>query len=252
MKARFLVTTVTVMLALCVVAGDLAAQEKWKGGLRFGLNTSQFRGDNAAGWVSGPNYSVSGALHDALAGAALGAFVRHQTWEHVGIQMEVNYSQQGGDGSITGTVQMDFPGNVRYTGDINGTLRVRMDYIEVPLLLVYALPSEDRVGLTAYIGPAVGYNSRAEAQLTGEVRVRLPDGSNRISNYDERIPVGGGVERWQLAGVVGAMLEFEMTSSIIQVDGRYTFGVTTVDKSGASDIYNHTFTIGMAFMAKFQ
>jgi hypothetical protein len=252
MKAKHCVIAIAVSLLVAMITGETAAETKWRGGLRFGLNSSQFRGDPAAGWVSGPNASISGTVHDAMFGVVVGAFVRHQTGEHFGVQVEVNYSQQGGEGAVTGTVEESFPSNVTYDGVVNGDLTVRMDYIEVPVLFLYAFPSEDRVGMTVYLGPAFGYNSRAEAQLTGEVRVPLPDGSDRVSNFDERIPIGGGINNWQVAGVVGAALDFEMKSSIFSLEGRYTFGVTSVDKSNQSDIYNHVFTIAMAYKAPFQ
>jgi hypothetical protein len=252
MKTRFLMITMLVGVLTGTAAGDLAARAKWNGGLRFGLNSSQFRGDNAAGWISSQDYYISGTVHDALAGAVVGGFVRHRTGDRFNLQLEVNYSQQGGDGTVTGTASKDYPGNVTYTGDINGTLRVRMDYIEVPLLAMYVFPSEDRVGLTAYVGPAFAYNTRTEAQIKGDLRVPQPNLNDKVVNIDERIPVGGGVNNWQVAGVAGAMLEFQMSKSIIQLDGRYTFGVTTVDKSNHKNIYNHTFSIVMAFMAPFQ
>jgi hypothetical protein len=252
MKIKYGLIAIAALLLVATMAGNPVAETKWSGGLRFGLNSSQFRGDPAAGWVSGPNASISGTAHDAMYGAAIGAFVRHQTGEHFGIQVEVNYSQQGGEGAVTGTVEESYPGNVTYEGVINGDLAVRMDYIEVPVLFLYAFPSEDRVGMTVYLGPAFGYNTRAEAQLTGEVRVPLPDGSDRVSNYDEKIPIGGGINNWQVAGVVGAALDFEMKSSIFSLEGRYTFGVTSVDNSNQSDIYNHVFTIAMVYKSMFQ
>ncbi len=48
-------------------------------------------------------------------------------------------------------MQKEFPSDVTYFGDINGTLTVRMDYIELPILAQYVLPSEDRVGLTVRV-----------------------------------------------------------------------------------------------------
>jgi hypothetical protein len=252
MKTRFLLIVVLAVVLTGAVAGDLAAQAKWNGGLRFGFNSSQFRGDNAARWVSTPNYSIDGTVHDALSGAVVGAFTRYRTDGWFGMQLEVNYSMQGGDGTVTGTAVKHFPSDVTYYGDLNGTLTVRMDYIEVPLLVMFALPSEDKVGFTPYLGPAFGYNTRTEAQIKGELRVPQPNNNDKVFQIDERISVGGGVNKWQVAGVVGAMLEFKMHSSIIQLDGRYTFGVTTVDKSNQKNIYNHTFSIVMAFMAPFQ
>ena len=182
----------------------------------------------------------------------MGMFVRRQDGDGFGLQLEINYSQQGGKGSVTGTASQDYPSDVTYYGDINGTLEMRMDYIEIPLLVLYSLPSADKVGLTAYLGPAVAYNSRTETQIEGELRIPQPNNNDKVVYIDQKISAGDGVNKWQVAGVVGAMLEFEMGSSIIQLDGRYTFGVTTIVADNSKDIYNHTVTIAMAFMAPFQ
>jgi hypothetical protein len=163
------------------------------------------------------------------------------------LQLELLYSQKGGQGTVNGFMELEASNNLTYTADIDGTLRVRMDYIEFPLLALFEFPSEDRVGFTVLLGPSFGYNTRAEAKIEGQATIPLQDGSNRVTHIDERIPIQGGINRWEIAGVVGAALEFTMKSSVIVLDGRYQFGVTSVATD--QDTYNHVFSLTIAFMA---
>ncbi|MCK5405924.1 MAG: hypothetical protein KAJ37_00660, partial [Candidatus Krumholzibacteria bacterium] len=64
-------------------------------------------------------------------------------------------------------------------------------------------------------------------------------------------PIHGKINRWEVAGVIGAALEFEMSQSTVLLDVRYTFGVTSIDK-GNKDVYNHVLSITIGFMAPFQ
>jgi hypothetical protein len=132
---------------------------------------------------------------------------------------------------------------------VNGDLKLRLDYIEFPLLAVFVFPKdeEDNVGFTVEVGPCFGYNTRAEAQLTGTAEVTLADNSTRVQNYDERVPIQGDINKWAVSGVVGASLEFYLTKQTIILEGRYQFDVTSI--SSDQDTYNHVFSLMVGFMA---
>jgi hypothetical protein len=89
------------------------------------------------------------------------------------------------------------------------------------------------------------------ARLEGDASVDLPDGSKRVQRFDEAIPVQGNVRNYEIAAVVGAALEFELSKSTLVLDGRYQIGLTSVD-AGSKDIYNNVISITVAFMAPFQ
>jgi hypothetical protein len=253
MKARLIYVVVVAAVVLAAVAGVSPAETKWKAGLKGGLNISQFRGDPVSPVVYRPTqqYYLTGRVGDPLAGVVLGGFFRREFNDRFALQLEALYSQKGGDGTVWGKFALtspNVPQSITYDGDVNGTMTLRLDYIEFPLLAVFRFPAADKVGFTVQVGPSVGYNTRSEAQLEGQATVPLPDGSNRVLDFDTRIPISGQINPWEIAGVVGAALEFEMSSSIIVLEGRYTFGVTSIDKNN-KDIYNHVFGITVAFMA---
>jgi hypothetical protein len=236
-------------MVLAATAGVAPAQHKWKAGIKGGFNSSQFRGDPASPWVMKPAQGLylDGNVGDKLSGVVVGGFFRRDIGDWFGLQLELLYSQQGGQGTVNGFMRLQAENNLWYTADIDGTLRVRMDYLEFPLLALFEFPSEDRVGFTVLLGPSFGYNSRAEAKIEGQASIPLQDGSNRVTHIDERIPIQGDINRWQISGVVGAALEFYMKSSIIVLDGRYQFGVTSI--SNDQSTYNHVFSLTIAFMA---
>ena len=251
MMTRTICVLLIAAVFVTLAANVSPAQPKWFGGLKAGVNVAQFRGDAVAPWVARPDLYLAGSVGNSLAGFVGGAFVRRQFTDRFALQLEGLYSQKGGDGTVYGIWEIEYPSDVVYNADINGQLSVRLDYVEFPLLAAFTLPSSDRVGLTVLLGPSVGYNTRAEARLEGEARVRLPDGSDRVDTFDERIPIHGKINRWEVAGVIGAALEFEMSQSTVLLDVRYTFGVTSIDK-GNKDVYNHVLGITIGFMAPFQ
>ena len=132
---------------------------------------------------------------------------------------------------------------------VDAVFVLNMDYVEFPLLAVFMFPrdEEDHIGFTAEIGPCFGYNTRAEAQLTGTAEVTLADNSTRVQNYDERVPIQGDINKWAVSGVVGAALEFYLAKQTIILEGRYQFDVTSI--SSDQDSYNHVFSLMIGFMA---
>lgn len=250
MKVRMIGIVASAALIIAAAAGSVSAQHKWYGGLKVGFNSSQFRGDPVAQWVYNPagGYGLTGAVGDAIPGLIVGGFFRRDIDTWFALQLDLLYSMKGGEGPVNGVVRVDYPSGASDNGVVNGDLSVRMDYIEFPLLAVFRFPKDedDNTGFTVELGPSFGYNTRAEAQLTGQVEVEQPDGP-RVQNYDEKIPINGDINRWAVSGVVGAALEFYLTKQTIILEGRYTFDVTSITDD--QNTYNHVFSLMIAFMA---
>ena len=251
MKNRLISIVVTAAVIIAVAAGSAPAQHKWYGGLKIGFNSSQFRGDPVSPWVFNPSgsYYITGAVADKLPGLIVGGFFRRDIGTWFALQLDLMYSMKGGQGPVNGIFRIVQPSNVEFDGVVNGDLKVRMDYIEFPLLAVFRFPkdTESNVGFTVELGPCIGYNTRAEAQLTGTAEVSLSDGSKRVQNYDERIPIQGDINRWAVSGVVGAALEFYLAKQTFILEGRYQFDVTSI--SSDQNTYNHVFSLMIGFMA---
>jgi hypothetical protein len=235
---------------LSLTAGSAPAQHEWYGGVKLGFNTSQFRGDAVAPLVYSPEggYYVTGAVQDRRFGFIGGGFIRRDIGSWFSVQLDLLYSQKGGKGPVNGVIQVRPTVDVVYDGVVNGELKFRMDYIEVPLLAIFRFPrdTQDKVGFTVGVGPSVGYNTRAEAQLTGTAEVTLPDFSKRVQNYDERIPIHGNVNRWAVSGVGSAALEFYLAKQTILLEARYQFDVTSISEDQST--YNHSLSLMVGFM----
>lgn len=176
-------------------------------GLRAGLNVSDFSGDDAPENTD-PRLGFSGGLFATIPVGASGLFV----------QPEVIYTQKGvksGD---------DRSGE-------SGTLK--LDYVEVPVLLGYAVPvTQSGLTLGAYAGPAVAFKAGESLEFNSAL-----GGGSLDSDLFRDIDLGGA------AGVtVGA--------GPFAVDGRYTFGLANAldtEEGDLSEVRNNVFTIAATY-----
>jgi len=257
MRIRKVIIALTATVLLATLAGvasaqsDTEEQPKWWGGIKAGINSSQFHGDAVAPWVVDPSVGryLTGRVQDKVAGFVGGALVRVYISHWFGIQAEALYSQQGGDGTVSGEFAVELaPGNI-VPGTVDGTLTIRMDYIELPLLASFEFPRENNVGFNVIVGPSFGYNVWTQATVLGTANVPLADGSTRVQDIDQEIGIDGAQNKWQISGVVGAALEFERKTQVLLLDVRYQFGVTSI--ASDQDTYNHTLSVTFGFMANF-
>src|SRR5687768_1040627 len=115
MKIYFL--AIFLSIALCMKAQEFNA------GLRFGMDASQVNGDRLAGFDK--------------AGILAGVFVNRNFSERISVQMEMIFIQKG---------------SRRPLDDFNTYYRLRVHYIEVPVLLRYQASKK----FTVYAGPSYG------------------------------------------------------------------------------------------------
>ena len=190
------------LLALgALVAAPLvspAAQAQTTFGLRAGLNVSDLTGDDAP-TNSDPRLGFSGGV---FANAPIGASGLY-------VQPEVLYSMKG----VT---------------DDDATLA--LDYVEVPLLLGYAVPvSQNGLMFGAYAGPALGVKVRENlSQDFGTIT------GSADSDLFEDPDLGAAVGATVGAGAFG-------------VDARYTFGVLDALEPEGSEVRNGAFTIAATY-----
>jgi hypothetical protein len=236
------------LLALVCAAlpARIEAQAKWNWGLRAGFDVTKFTGDPVSQGLSGSNFQLSGQVADTRYGFTGGLFLRRQMGERFALALEALYTQKGGRGSVFGSGLIDYPGGPRQ-GEIDGTIDVRLDVIELPLLAEFTLPAADGVSLVPLFGVVFGFNVGASAFLTGEGRVPLPDGSTDIVSFDQGYDVSQSVDDYETSGVLGAALEFETSRGYVVLDGRWAFSLGSIDASGESFVRNSVlaFTIGI-------
>ena len=180
-------------------------------GLRAGLNVSDFSGDDAPENTD-PRLGFSGGLFATIPVGASGLYV----------QPEVIYTQKGVQSGDDGSGE-------------SGTLK--LDYIEVPVLLGYAVPvTPSGLMLGAYAGPAVAFKAGESLEFNSELGEGIGSGSIDSDLFRD-VDLGAAV------GVtVGA--------GPFAVDGRYTFGLANAldtEDGDLSEVRNNVFTIAATY-----
>lgn len=136
------------------------------------------------------------------------------------IQPEVNYIQKGG--KLTSSSENEF------------SLRVKMDYLETPLL------AKLRMGkgpLRGYViaGPSVGY------ALNGETRISIDDFSAKDKiKFDDSYGADGRKDnRWDFSAVAGGGVQYKIGPGSIVLDARATYDFNDYNKFEGSAPSGH-------------
>lgn len=217
MSFRLMVVTVTAA-AMTVAAGSaFAAPTMWVLGFKGGLNISKVRGDDAKDLFTfdEPGFSVSGGIEDSRTGFAGGGFVMLRVNEFFAVQAEALYTQKGGKGNVSGTIDLG-GGPVDFTGEA----RIRASYFEIPLLAVVTLPA-GAMNVLLMAGPAFAFNTTADLEL--ELNAL---GASESDTQD----ISDGIKSSDVGGVVGAGVVIPAGAVVdILLEGRWTFGFSSVD-----------------------
>ncbi len=177
----------------------IAADPPQRFGVRAGLNFSSVTGDD-----------VNDSELKSRTGFAFGGYMTYRLSPTVSLQPELYYSMQGAE---------------RRSDVGGGTLK--LDYIQVPLLVRAQLPISGKVGVHVVGGLAMGILVNAEAKQGGQT----VDFKDVTSTFDFGIDVGAGID----VPLDSGGLNFEL---------RYNFGITTVDEtSQEAEIKNRVFSL---------
>lgn len=162
-------------------------------------------------------------------GFAAGAFANISFTPVVSLQPEILYVMNGASEDILGI-------------EIN----LNFDYVQVPVLVKFDVPVAGTIIPALYAGPYVGFLTKAEleASYQGE------SASQDVKDYTKSMDYGL---------VFGAAMDFNLAAVTLVFEGRYTYGLTTVDDSWGelddppsdeeADVKNHSimFLAGVAF-----
>lgn len=181
---------------------------KFHAGLKTGINTSQITGDEAAGF-----YKFS---------LVAGAFANFKFNEKLKFQYELIYQQKGSNNPA------------RPDKGINSSYKIRLNYIEIPLLMQYDL---GRFEIEA--GPGIGYLIKSrEWDQNGER-------STQSSAYDWR--------KFELGALLG--LNYEIKEDHLFVNFRSHHSITSI-VSNANNIpgtqWNGAWNIVLALTLNYQ
>ncbi len=202
--------------ALILLSAD--AQKKpgtyWNtiGGIKAGVNNTNFRINNTPGGVT------TDAYNDGLAGGLWAAFPLSNA---VSLQSELLYSQMGGNATFPAT-----PGNVYNFYEVN------TNYLTIPVLLKLHL---NKV-LVIYAGPQFGILARANAEIYTSPARREVDYKDSVSKTD-------------LSFAAGIQL---FPRNRLHADIRYIYGVKNFWENKAGNYFNQgfQFTLGLRLFGK--
>lgn len=212
-------------LALVAFAGPAAAQMNGRAmelGLKGGLTFSNISVDDDEGTDFGN-----------LTGFGGGAFLRIPLGR-VALQPEVLYLRKGTTAS---------------GGDLDDVeLEVRLDYVEIPLLLM--IPFGTGEGVSPYLlgGGAIAFEAGCEFGLDAggvSLNIDCDEGEEEDVEFQRK--------SFDYGAVIGAGIQVPVGAGAFLVEGRYTFGLADLNDSGddnsvknrsAAVMIGYSFTLG--------
>ena len=160
-----------------------------------------------------------GTTPDSRTGFNGGIFFMYQFNKMFAIQPEAYYIMKGATDNIEGV-----------------DVALKLDYIEVPLLLKLVIPVEgSNVRPAIFAGPAIGFNMSAKVKgESGEESAEV-DVKDQVKSTDFSLIFGGGVG-------------FMVGTNELGADVRYSLGLTSWDDSGNdADVKNNVISINAYF-----
>ncbi len=184
-------------------------------------------------------------------GYTAGAFVRYNFSQLFSLQLEVNYSQQGG--RITNFDVPEYYGLEDKWYDMKVENRyLRMHNLEVPLLAQFSFNLQD-TRLKLNLGPAFSYNMHSGILTEGTVF-----SSKEFHTYTGEENVSSIINSYEYSAIGGIGFEFDVSDDLfMSIDARYKYGINPVYEGYSyigipqiqGDLKNHSlyFTLGLGF-----
>lgn len=200
---RFTIFTLFVALLLVVSA---SAQVNF--GIKAGADMAKLTGD---GWDQAEQGLETQLDSKFKMGFAFGLMAEFPLGESgFAIQPEVLYVMKGGKADIP---ELEAEG-------FDVTLKMKQDYVEIPVLIKYNVPTEGTIAPSFFAGPVVAFNVSSKIEFDGipaEYADEVPDGDiENNKSVDFAVSLGGGVG--MAVGETGR-LTFDL---------RYTLGLTEI------------------------
>jgi opacity protein-like surface antigen len=225
MKRSF-TKVVLIGLGLICMASATHAETTVDFGVKGGLNFANLSTDNG--------FEIEDSVFvdmNSRMGMAGGAFVAFNVAKGVAIQAEFLYSQKGAKFDTTLMVE---------TIPVDAEFTFKLDYIEIPVLLRYSIPTQSSVSPVLFAGPALAIKSTSKLKLKASAYGQ--SASETVDIED--------VKSTDFGFVFGGGLDIALGRGKLVFDGRYTLGLTSVDDSPyEEDIKNKAISVtaGYAF-----
>ena len=201
-----LTSLLLVLFMTIAILQNANAQSPVSFGLKGGLNISNLHGSDLE--------------PDAKTGVLLGAVLEiNAPVLPFGVESGLYYSQKGAELS-------------------NGNMesKLKLDYIEVPVMAKFQLGPPGPIKPTFAVGPYIGFNVNAEQEST----------SGGVTATDDVSDVFKGTE---IGGVAAVGLDFNLGVTKLNATARYSYGFTSVwDDSNIDSDRNAVFSLAVGIM----
>lgn len=159
------------------------------------------------------NSNVSGTEdYDPRMGLGGGVYVGGSAWKSFDLRLEANYVQKGANLSVG-----------------NWTIEWQMDYLEIPLLLVYNVMPRSETSFEICAGAAYGFSLQAQVEEGGNLGYDLEEVIGEFIPLEQTRRTGlviNSVETTELSFLLGAGLSVPVGAVNLCFDVRYTVGLT--------------------------
>lgn len=183
-------------------------------GVMGGVNLAKVSGDDVDGL-------------DSRTGFMGGVFITFHLTNAFGIEPEALYSQRG--------ASMDDGSGVDAT--------IKMDYIDIPVLLRFDIPVVGPIRPFFVAGPAFGIQTKCSIAAEGGGVSASVD----CDQFDEDPEANIDNKSFDLSGVFGAGLDFRLGSRTLMVGARYQHGFSDVVKDASAKSRTWSIVAGIGF-----
>lgn len=197
-----------IALLASVNAGELMAQEVTVG-VKGGLNVADLTIDDP----EEPEVDL-----DTKTGFSGGVFGQFVLGDYLAIQPEALFTQKGAKES-----------------DQEGEFKLKLDYIEIPVLLMARIPTQGNFRPLFFLAPVVSFESTCKLQGSS-------DGVSIDVDCDQAGELTGGEFELETKSIdfglaFGAGGELDLNQLMLQLDVRYNLGLTDLnDSPGAEEV----------------
>lgn len=168
------------------------------------------------GIVAGGTFSQLRGIGEVKAknrnGTMFGLSLTLPAGSSVAIQPELLFVNKGSEFDISG----------------GGTRNVKLDYLEIPLLLRFDKGAGSAIGPHFYVGPSVGYNLDCSVTLSGG---GIPNTSSDCKNDNFFEP-----KSLDWGAIVGAGLDLSLGGIGVTGGARYGIGLANISKDNSSTL----------------
>jgi len=220
-------------LLLCLIVGTAQAQST-KLGIRVGGNLASFRGDTNQ--LARDFGGERGSDFGRRSGLTVGGVLRVGLTDVFSIRTEVAYTQKGATLETTSSTTID-----GQSGTIESDLTGRLDYLDIPVLAEFAIPTSGKVEPYLFAGPSVGFELDSEVETETTVRLQ---GESATETETEDIDV----ESTDVGAVIGGGAAYVLDSgNSISLDVRFNPSFRSLDSDSPIDVQNDVITVGLEY-----